>query len=634
MHKYFNIPFATSGDKNSIPDTDVSGAINWTEGYPLLYSQPYSVDPLAKAQERTKFNQLMFDVTTAIKELQDVENTVDTVADLVNVPSHYTFAFVRTESEPFTWSATGTADNFITYAGATGYWVRQFSGDVKASWASDFIALVAYCYTNSKTLNMDTNVTVTANVPHLHDIKYSGWGSITNSTAVFYPTLTMGSTNTIYVSTTGLDTNDGITAANPMLTTQNAGNTIYKYGYGDVTWKIQHAAGTFTQNTFFSKPFPCPNRVQFLGVSTPLGTVPTTIFASPTGAGKTGIYVSNGARAYIESIKFTGYKDGVSPSVSGSSSAISGSVKCEIYTKNVHVYNCDQGIENAFEGMLRVQGGIIDNCAQGIVCISNTSFTIGYYGSAADLTGATGTAVTNCTGYGIIAQEGATGHVDYCYIKGNSNGVSIISRSRVHLLGSTLDTNTNAIKAIGNSTWYNNPTVANTFTGNTADFVMTSGSVEESFEGTANAISGYVLRDTASYSTQSATPVTAITKTIPALFLKNRGAGFDFELFWTCVGTANTKTVTVKLNGVSIASRVITATTTSAFLRIKFVNRTNASQQKAVVIWEENGVAPVVTISTSYTFDFSADMDLTVEHSVTNVADSSRIQHADLRIVH
>lgn len=71
MSKYFNIPFATSGDKTTIPDTDPGGNVNYTQGYTSDYELEQGVDPSAKDIPRQSENQFKFDVTDAIKEIQE-----------------------------------------------------------------------------------------------------------------------------------------------------------------------------------------------------------------------------------------------------------------------------------------------------------------------------------------------------------------------------------------------------------------------------------------------------------------------------------------------------------------------------------------------------------------------------------
>lgn len=70
MLKFFRIPFATSGDKTAVPDAvDTNGNVSYTEGYGFDY-QRQKTDPAAKNIERDKMNELFFDITTAIAELQ------------------------------------------------------------------------------------------------------------------------------------------------------------------------------------------------------------------------------------------------------------------------------------------------------------------------------------------------------------------------------------------------------------------------------------------------------------------------------------------------------------------------------------------------------------------------------------
>lgn len=61
---------------------------------------------------------------------------VDTVEDLLTIPSSYVTAVVRdlNRGGTFIWSPTGTANGGTVFAGATGYWVRQYSGAVNVKW--------------------------------------------------------------------------------------------------------------------------------------------------------------------------------------------------------------------------------------------------------------------------------------------------------------------------------------------------------------------------------------------------------------------------------------------------------------------------------------------------------------------
>lgn len=71
MTKIFSVPFATTGDRESIPqDADTDGFVSYEEGY----GPHYSLDPVewqdAKDIERTKLNGILHDITESVFELQ------------------------------------------------------------------------------------------------------------------------------------------------------------------------------------------------------------------------------------------------------------------------------------------------------------------------------------------------------------------------------------------------------------------------------------------------------------------------------------------------------------------------------------------------------------------------------------
>jgi hypothetical protein len=69
--KFFKVAFAASGDISPIPDAaQIDGSISYTEGYGLDYELDPTSDPDAKRIERTKFNDLLRDVTLNIQQYQ------------------------------------------------------------------------------------------------------------------------------------------------------------------------------------------------------------------------------------------------------------------------------------------------------------------------------------------------------------------------------------------------------------------------------------------------------------------------------------------------------------------------------------------------------------------------------------
>lgn len=71
MTKIFKIPFATQGDRTSIPDdVQADGAVSYTQGYSYDYERDQQTDPAAKDIEREKMNGIFHDITEAVGELQ------------------------------------------------------------------------------------------------------------------------------------------------------------------------------------------------------------------------------------------------------------------------------------------------------------------------------------------------------------------------------------------------------------------------------------------------------------------------------------------------------------------------------------------------------------------------------------
>ena len=69
--KTFAVPFAGSGDKTAIPDaTQPSGDVSYTEGFTEDYGLDQATEPLAKDIPRRETNQLYFDITELLQEIQ------------------------------------------------------------------------------------------------------------------------------------------------------------------------------------------------------------------------------------------------------------------------------------------------------------------------------------------------------------------------------------------------------------------------------------------------------------------------------------------------------------------------------------------------------------------------------------
>lgn len=515
-----------------------------------------------------------------------------------------------------------------------GYLFVDGVGDGTTSDQTEVAAKVAAAYSGGYDLYWPPGTFLTtATIPNFHDVKHRGPGIVKRGSDLFYVEPRSGVTNILYVAASGgADTNDGFSSSQPFATTQAAGNRIYKYPHADATWKVQLAAGAYSETSTFSRPFPTPNRVQFLGPAVADGVQPTAVNTSPGGAGKVGLYFDRGVKAYVEDIEFIAFRDGGAVSVSGASAGIT-AAGADLWTRNVWADGCDIGIEAAFHSMLRVQAGILDSCALGWKAISNTSYVIGYNGTVADATGATGTAILNCT-QGGLGQEGSFGHLDFCHLQGNATAMMLVAVSRCHAMGCVFNANTLAVDMNDNCVFYDNPVTTNTFTANTNKIRSLSGSrlsgvVEESdYFGP-----GVKNIDTAAKTTQETSAQSVFTHAFAANELGIRNSGFKLRIGGDCVGTAGTKNVTIALGASTLLNRTITSTSLEWFIEIDLYSRTAASAQILLTRVYESGVAGVIN-STGTAEDLTAAKSLTVTMNVANGADVINIRLIELEITH
>ena len=256
---------------------------------------------------------------------------------------------------------------------------------------------------------------------------------------------------------------------------------------------------------------------------------------------------------------------------------------------------------------------------------------MGYNGSSADITGATGTALIG-GGYGVLLQEFSMAHTDNCYFSGQTlAGVLNTGASRVHSVTSTFNGCAIGIDGRGLT---NLGETSNTFTGCASDRYVRGGSIRVA-QGT------FPVDDTTDYSaplrdattsffvqatTQSAALVTAYTRTFQAKECQNRGTGFDIVIAHGITGVVNTKTVEVSLGGVVLLTATIGAAVanTRIELEMRVVTATNSLNVTSRIF--QDGIAPVVAYTSVTTVDMTtATRDLVVKHKVTNVADTSRL---------
>lgn len=267
----------------------------------------------------------------------------------------------------------------------------------------------------------------------------------------------------LYVSPTGNDSNNGLSVSTPFATLQAAANVLMSLGTVGATRRIVLAAGTYSSAAARTARFGPANEsetadpdsdpyttggintVNYITIEGPdVGydpqddpdPVPTAIMEGG-GAAAVGIQIEGPIKVLVKSIKFQNY-DG-----SSSSGGIVGDgalIRCE----NVHGDGNYYDISGS-RGRLEVKGGILANASGAAIrSIFNNKHEIGNQQA-----GATGQGpFINGAAIGVYAQEGATGHADYCSFTSCTDGIFATVNSRVNYTGSSFTSCTRGVRAL------------------------------------------------------------------------------------------------------------------------------------------------------------------------------------------
>jgi hypothetical protein len=299
---------------------------------------------------------------------------------------------------------------------------------------------------------------VSANIANFHSVKHRGPGAVKRGSDTFYVEPKSSQTNRLYLSATGNAANDGLTAALPMATPQNAFDALKSYGpMLEGTWRIVCAAGTWNGTVHRNQhTVPSKNPVIIEGPS--VGghpNVPTAIFDGATGAVLDDWCiraVGYGVQIDLRDLKGRNYV-GLSDS-----SAFTADYGAAFYSSNIH------GSGNSYadvylQGCTTVRcGGGIWASPRGAMINSCGDTTLGY---------GTGVRFSGNTGKGVEWARGSEGHIDNCEFLDCAVGVDVFHNARVHLQTNNFKRSTNtAIRAMTGGFYYDD---ANTFNDGTAD---------------------------------------------------------------------------------------------------------------------------------------------------------------------
>jgi len=368
---------------------------------------------------------------------------------------------------------------------------------------------VSYAYNNNKYLFWDYGTyVVNSSIDNFHDVVHVGNGILNRNGNLYYISpQSISNINTLFVSKTGNDTNDGMSTTGSLLTLQRAADLLESKGdFLQGSWVISVSDGTYDRIRFdddggaptggtdeepgvisgtFSEGETISGSVSgftgsatFDGVAfikatitsgTPqindvvtgatsgasakvlaLSPIPTVIIKEGLTQSAVGVRAANSTDITIKDIliqDFNGTK---------SSCGVNVSNKCNLKLENVHCTDCYIGASNQNYGIIDIKGGVFYDCGY-----LNSTDAGGYairglfhckYSVGAQNAGSMENApiIQGCY-IGVFGQELCTGHVDYTYIRNNSIGSRLSIGCRVNYDGSRFYDNLTNVWASDNS---------------------------------------------------------------------------------------------------------------------------------------------------------------------------------------
>ena len=279
------------------------------------------------------------------------------------------------------------------------------------------VAAVAAAYAAGAQLYWPAGTYVSdANIPNFHSVQHVGSGVLKRGSDTWVISGKTGN-HVIYVSTTGSDSNDGLTNSFPKQTISAAFTSLQNWqdaAMNNSTFIIDIAAGTYAGIARLIN-FKTRNELIVRGAAMSAGQ-PTTIIDG-TGAilGGFGLWFEGDMYVTCQRIKAINFND--------SSDDATGFVAyrhTRLRMEDCWSDNCDRGVNASTASRLIFVRGGAKNCFIGIETYAGTSFTVGVVGAAeADMP-----YFYNCTA-GFEAQDAATGHVDFCKFDNCQTGITL-----------------------------------------------------------------------------------------------------------------------------------------------------------------------------------------------------------------
>lgn len=467
-----------------------------------------------------------------------------------------------------------------------------------------------------------------ASIPSFHSVRHRGPGAVGRGGGVFYVEPKNGQTNRLYVDPAGSTANDGLSSSEPMQTAAGLFSAMANYGpMLEGTWQGIFAAGTYvTSNASFSTP--SRNLVTFKGPD-PGGTTatPTAIFSgSSAGSSDFGMRSTGpGVQCLWQDLLFDGYDTSVN------NICLLADYGSDLWTHNVHCTNSTgQGIYGEDCPVVRITGGIIDGCKQGILLNACNMVTVGYQHTLV-----TDGIVRNCTQAGIEWSRGTNGHCDLMSITSNAVGLDVMHASRVHLATNTFTSNTVAVRARSGGYYLDD---TNTYTTNTENWQNMAGSGE-----TDSNLWVSISERRAGYSVTSVTHTGTVAKTtllspytIPQNFFISPSAAASKKKIRVRVHgefiTADVITVGIDFDSVVIATfNSASSANTRFILEAEVWADGNATQFKSATLTQSGQATQIAATSPAQNMA-NAARNINVTATLADVGDSVKVDRTEVWI--
>jgi hypothetical protein len=478
---------------------------------------------------------------------------------------------------------------------------------------------------------------VTDTIPNFHTVRHIGNAIIKRGTDLFYISPKGTQTNKIYASPNGSsNTFDGLTPDKPVAKIQQAFDWMANYSpILTGTWQVLLAAGTYPFRAALLPGLRSENPIQVTGPNVGVHpNVPIAVLSEGTGIAAVGIAVSDGSKIQVSNLKITGFNG------TTSSAGLKATNGAEITTSNVHTDSCYWGVSGEGRSKIVVPDGIHNNdgylnvgggTGAGIRSLQLTNHAIGIQNNGNQTT----TAVFQNCYQAVFIQESSTGHVDWCTVQDCNTGIVARVNARANCDGTVFKRNTKDIQVDSNGHVYvSSNVVFGTGADESTNKIVTSsgGNITNNTVITGKEIAYSTVDRSLDIQYLNQTIATtsntvAYTATLKAPLWKSTPGSTTptkklfFRIFGSLNGVNNNKSVTVRL-GSSSATITFTATETGTFVADGYIYFTSAAAQYTFMKASRHLGANVRQARSNGTNPMTADINLTFEGQVDNVADN------------